>query len=255
MRRPDNFHLAIFKEKVALMLVQSFVFGYSSVGLPIPAFQFGSSSKPGASASASPSPKILVVGGVHGDETEGVIAAHGLLDRFAKSFPYDLVLTLVPALNLDGVLAKTRANARGVDLNRNLPSNDWSADVADPRYWPGPSPNSEPESRALVTYLETERPDFILSLHSWKPMLNVNGDCQAEAQAIAACTGYVITESIGYPTPGCLGTYAGLERQMPTLTYEIERGLGASTILAVHVPAILEALKAAEFRSRRRPGA
>lgn len=59
-------------------------------------------------------------------------------------------------------------------------------------------------------------------------------------------TGYTIQEDIGYPTPGCLGTYAGLERDIPTLTYEIQRGLGCEEILKVHVPAILEAIKVTE---------
>ena len=75
---------------------------------------------------------------------------------------------------------------------------------------------------------------------------NTNGKCQREAEAIAKLTGYEIKESIGYPTPGCLGTYAGLERDMPTLTYEIERGLDANSILTTHVPAICEALKVTE---------
>ena len=80
-------------------------------------------------------------------------------------------------------------------------------------------------------------------------MLNVNGSCQPEAEAIRAHTGYVIEESIGYPTPGCLGTYAGLERDMPTLTYEIERGLALPEVLRVHVPAVLAALEVAQKRS------
>lgn len=217
--------------------MQSFIFGQTSTGLPIPAYKFGLS---GA--------RILVLGGVHGDEIEGVWAALGLLKSFSESFAYKLRLTLVPAFNLDGVLAKDRRNARGVDLNRNLPTHDWTDKVATERYSPGPSANSEPENQALVTYLETEKPQFILSLHSWKPMLNINGDCRPEAEEIARRTGYIIDESIGYPTPGCLGTFTGLEREVPTLTYEIERGLDQASVLKTHVPAILEALKISERR-------
>jgi murein peptide amidase A len=78
-------------------------------------------------------------------------------------------------------------------------------------------------------------------------MLNVNGDCMPEAKVISSWTGYVIEETVGYPTPGCLGTY-GVENKIPTLTYEIERGLSNSEILRVHVPAVLEALKESERR-------
>jgi murein peptide amidase A len=218
--------------------MQSFVFGHTATGLPIPAFNFGSSG-----------PRVLILGGVHGDEIEGVWAAFGLLKAFSENFPYKLKLTLVPTFNLDGVLAKDRRNGRKVDLNRNLPTNDWSDKVATERYHPGPFAGSEPENQALMKFLETERLQFILSLHSWKPMLNINGECRPEADEISRRTGYIIDESIGYPTPGCLGTYAALEREIPTLTYEIERGLDQESTLRVHVPAILEALKITEKRN------
>lgn len=219
--------------------MNSFVLGATSTGLPILGYRFGSEG-----------PKVLVLGGVHGDEIEGVIAAHGLLEKFSKSFPYRLQLTLVPTFNLDGVLARERRNSRGIDLNRNLPTKDWTNDVAEPRYYPGPSANSEPENQALTEFLDQEKPVFILSLHSWKPMLNINGDCRTIAETISKHTGYIITESIGYPTPGCLGTYAGLERDYATLTYEIERGLAAESVLNIHVPAILEGLKTCEAQRR-----
>jgi protein MpaA len=220
--------------------MKSFSFGFTSIGLPIPAYRFSNS---GA--------KVLVLGGVHGDEIEGVVAAHGLLKEFEKQFSYALDLTLVPSFNLDGVLHRTRVNARGVDLNRNLPTKDWSPEIKTPRYHPGPFPNSEPENQALTDFIEKENPQFILSLHSWNPMLNVNGDCLREAESLHRHTGYRIDTDIGYPTPGSLGTYAGLERQSPTLTYEIERGLASEPVLRIHVPAILEALKETEKRGAR----
>ena len=131
-------------------------------------------------------------------------------------------------------------------MNRNLPTKDWSPEVKTPRYNPGPSPNSEPENRALCQYLELRKPKLVLSLHSWFPVLNVNGACLPQAQILAQWTNYKIDSDIGYPTPGCLGTYAGLERSSPTLTYEIERGLPLEPILKIHVPAILEMLKSLE---------
>jgi murein peptide amidase A len=217
--------------------MKSFVFGTSALGMAIPAYEFGSKG-----------PEVLVLGGVHGNEIEGVVASLGLLKHFSQAFNYELQLTLVPEFNPDGVLLQTRLNGNGVDLNRNLPSNDWNPKAFDQKYPPGPSANSEPENQALVKFLNEHQPKFVLSLHSWKPMLNVNGDCKAEAEVLRELTGYEIVEEIGYPTPGCLGTYAGLERGMPTLTYEIERGLAPEKILSIHVPAILECLKKTEER-------
>ncbi len=213
----------------------AYEFGHTSDGLAIPAYKFGDKG-----------PKVLVMGGVHGDETEGIIAANGLLQKFSRSFPYKLNLTLIPIFNLDGAIRCQRKNGREVDLNRNLPTQDWSAEVAKEKYHPGPNANSEPENQALVDFISEEKPTFIISLHSWKPMLNVNGDCGAVAETISKHTGYVITPDIGYPTPGSLGTYCGLERQIPTITYEFEREIKAKNILDIHVPAIIEGLKKLE---------
>ena len=211
------------------------IFTYTSKGLPVLAYEFQNGG-----------PEVLILGGVHGDEIEGVIAAQELLKHFMTSFPYKLNLTIVPQFNLEGVIYKTRGNGNGIDLNRNLPTKDWSPEVATPRYNPGPKAGSETENHGLMTYLEKKKPTFIYTLHSWKPMLNVNGDCGKVAKLISERTGYIIDESIGYPTPGCLGSYTGLERGMPTLTYEIERGLSAEKIIEIHVPAILESLKTLE---------
>jgi protein MpaA len=215
--------------------MKSFVFGYTTTGLPIPAYQWDMRA-----------PHVLILGGVHGDEVEGVQAAYGLYNEFIKSFTYKLKITLVPAFNLDGVLAKTRQNGKGVDLNRNMPTQDWTSKVLNPRYYPGPSANSEIENVYLTQFIEKEKPRIVYSLHSWHPLLNINGKCKKEAEAISKLTGDKIEEDIGYPTPGCLGTYCGLERDIPTLTYEIERGLSTENILRTHVPAILEALKVTE---------
>ena len=142
-----------------------------------------------------------------------------------------------------------RQNSSGVDLNRNLPTKDWSPEIKGPRYQPGNRPNSEPENQALSKFIEEEKPHFVLSLHSWHPVLNVNGDCLPEAEVLSKFTGYKIDTDIGYPTPGCLGTFAGLERNCPTLTYEIQRGLPLNEVLRIHVPAILECLKVTENRN------
>lgn len=219
------------------------IFGYTSLGLPILSYEFGRELHPSTSKKL---PKVLILGGVHGDEIEGVYGALGLIAAFERSFDYNLRITVVPQFNIEGVLAKTRMNSRGVDLNRNMATRDWSPEIKTPRYHPGSRPGSEPETVALSQHIETEKPCWILSLHSWHPVLNVNGKCLEEAQVLSQLTGYKIDDDIGYPTPGCLGTYAGLERTSPTLTYEIERGLDAQKILNIHVPAILEALKATE---------
>lgn len=208
------------------------IFTYTSKGLPVLAHHFDNNG-----------PEVLILGGVHGDEIEGVIAAQELIKQFINKFDYALNITIVPQFNFEGVIFKTRGNGNGVDLNRNLPTKDWSPEIKTPRYHPGPSAGSEAENAGLINYVAEKNPVLVLSLHSWKPVLNVNGDCYRFAEVLKSLTGYEIDDDIGYPTPGCLGTYTGLERTSPTLTYEIERGLAAEEIIKIHVPAILEALK------------
>ena len=210
-------------------------------GLPIPAFDFGGEG-----------PRVLILGGVHGDEREGIELAYGVLDQWRASFGFACRVLLVPTLNLDGMLRGDRRNARGVDLNRNMPTRDWSPVVATERYHPGPRAGSEPESQLLVRLFDAEKFDYVISLHSFRtPMLNINGDCRDIAEASAVVSAYPVEESIGYPTPGCLGTYTGLERGIPTITYELERGMPTAPILGTHVPAINAALIAIQNKGPR----
>ena len=217
--------------------METFNFGQTALGLPILGYKFGSSG-----------PRVLILGGVHGNEHEGVVASLGLIQKFQNHFDLKATIYIVPQFNLDGVLNKERRNARGVDLNRNLPTRDWTDKVSEEKYNPGPSPCSEPENKALVDFLDNIKPQYIYSMHSWQPCININADSRPEAEVIAEITGYKITEDIGYPTPGCLGTYTGHERGIPTITYEIERGLDHPSTLKTHVEAVYASLKLVEKR-------
>lgn len=211
------------------------VFTRTQTGIPVFSYQFDYSLS---------APNVLVLGGVHGDEPEGIIAAQGLLAAFTTKFDLAINLTLIPEFNPEGILNKQRMNSKGIDLNRNLPTKDWSSEAKTPRYFPGYEPNSEPENKALVTWINKNKPSLIISLHSWNPMININGpDCEPEASILEKHTGYPIEPDIGYPTPGSLGTFAGKERNISTITFEIQRDIEFSMINRIHVPALIDALK------------
>lgn len=206
----------------------------SAAGFPIYGRRFNDDKK-----------RILFLGGVHGNETEGVAASAGFFEEFCvsgKVAELNCTLFFIPALNPDGVLNFSRHNGNGVDLNRNMPTKDWIKNSPGEKYYSGPTAASEPETQILLAIIEEFRPEFILSLHSWKPMFNVNGPAHAYAQKMAAQLPYAITEDIGYPTPGSLGTYAGWERGIPTITFEIERGLPLETVWPTVRGAVLAAL-------------
>lgn len=177
--------------------------------------------------------RVLFIGGVHGNETEGIAATAGFFDEFVAtgstgSLNSDLLF--IPVLNPDGLIAFSRHNGNAVDLNRNMPTKDWVKNDKGEKYYSGPEAGSEPETLLLLKVLREFDPQFIVSLHSWKPMFNVNGPAHAYAAKMAAALAYEITEDIGYPTPGSLGTYAGWERKIPTITFEIERGLELGSV-------------------------
>ena len=193
--------------------------------------------------------KVLLMSGVHGNEPEGVF----LVERFIEEKLYKFLegrgeLWVFPQANPDGVLAGTRANANGVDLNRNLPTKDWDPKAFNERYQPGPHAGSEPESLALVQFLDELKPKVIISIHSilppvGNPMLNYNGECQAMAEHMSQFNHLPVEGSIGYPTPGCLGTWAGFENNMPTITMEVLRGEDETTLWKKHSLSLVEGIE------------
>jgi len=163
---------------------------------------------------------IYLLAGTHGDEVEGVFVLKQLFDWIKENDDLDLPLVVVPVLNVDGYRANTRVNAHGVDLNRNNPTDCWSSVSTEKKYFPGPSAGSEPETQYLIKLFSKYPPAFVLSFHSWKPILNYNGNCKDVAEFLANFNGYPITDDISYPTPGSMGEYGPKKAHTPVLTFE-----------------------------------
>lgn len=164
---------------------------------------------------------ILFIGGVHGDEPEGVRLAQELLAHITGNKVEYRPWVLIPCINPDGLENQQRTNANGVDLNRNFPSQCWSDQYEKDRYYPGASPGSEPETKALVNLIEKLRPQLIIHFHSWKPMIvYTNKKAETAATLLAHSSGYFLKEDIGYPTPGSLGEYAGNDLDIGVICIE-----------------------------------
>ncbi|MBS1969893.1 MAG: DUF2817 domain-containing protein [Bdellovibrionales bacterium] len=196
----------------------------SSRGTPIELYKKTHNSD-GKATPKNPAP-ILFIGGVHGDEPEGVRLAQEFLKWLQKTeetSPEQILHSwlLVPCINVDGFLRNVRTNDNGVDLNRNFPSSDWSPNAKGPRYFPGAKAGSEPEVQALVQLIDSEKPKLIVHFHSWEPCVVYTGAPGKEASTIiAGKTGYEVREDIGYPTPGSLGQYGWLDRKIPVICIE-----------------------------------
>lgn len=170
-------------------------------------------------------PSYLILAAKHGDEPETTTILSAALRSIILN---DLRCAVILAANPDGLLRGTRANARGVDLNRNFPTSDWSSN---PVFHPGlrnepisielsagSEPASEPETQALLALVNDLTPKAIISLHARLGCIEDFRDSLL-GQWIARETGLPLVTDIGYPTPGSFGTWAR-EKDIPLITFE-----------------------------------
>lgn len=105
--------------------------------------------------------QLVVIGQMHGSEPGGRKVTEQLAGRRT---PAGVGLWLVTSMNPDGNRLGTRANANGVDLNRNFPLG-WQESTRGGTYWSGPRAASEPETRGMMRFLTAVQPTAVLSFH------------------------------------------------------------------------------------------
>lgn len=171
--------------------------------------------------------KILVFAVTHGDEVPSGSVARSWMNRLHRISPRNR-WRIVPMLNPDGYIARTRMNAAGVDINRNYPSTDWdnlaldwwkSKKNSDPRRYPGPRPGSEPETLCSVDHIDDFDPDLIISIHTPLGVLDFDGPRLKFPQ-------FSNLPWISLGTfPGSLGRYMWHDRNVPVLTIELKNNI------------------------------
>lgn len=195
----------------------------------------------------------LLIAGIHGEEPETLLLARRLLERVAGS---DTSWALLPCANPDGVVAGTRQNSAGVDLNRNFPSVSWTADHSftyppgaptrqrkhrTNRSSPGPAAGSEPETQAILSLIRRSRPSLILDLHS--PLALIAPTPAADASVVsrlATAAGLPIRPHIGSPTPGALRDWCS-DLGIAAITYEVEHA-PLPALCTRHLPGLMSLL-------------
>jgi protein MpaA len=201
------------------------VIGFSLGGRPIQLYTFGAGER-----------EFLIVAGIHGGYEGNTIAlANELITHINENpgaVPTDVTLYIIRNMNPDGEVRDDgvdgRVNNNGVDLNRNFPSDNWTAEWDRDGCWiyrpttGGRYGGSEPETRSVMSFVRSRRLEALISYHS--AALGVfpggvpwTGDSKRLASALSKATGYP------YPPidTGCeyTGTLAD---------WAVENGVGAA---------------------------
>lgn len=161
-----------------------------------------------------------------------VLAQTGRLPESAMRVYYDDLAQGFAGTNLADYAAMWKANALGIDLNRNFPAQWEGISVHrtghSSELFQGYEPFSAAESRALRDYTYAWDWAATISYHSAGSLIfsefgtrePVNSDSRSLAQAVAAVNGYTVASSIGM-TGGGYKDWAMEELGIPSLTLEI----------------------------------
>lgn len=191
----------------------------------------------------------LFLGGVHPDELTPINLAFRFaryLEKHPKVYTTrGFKVIVAPLANPDGFLLNRplRTNGR-VDINRNFFTLDWYERAIDrwrrsargqARYFPGYFPNSEIETNFQVTLLDIFQPDKVFSVHAPLGFLDYDGPGDQKPRHLSRIERKAkqFVHSVSKKThnykivdysffPGSLGNFAGNERNLPTITLELE---------------------------------
>lgn len=196
---------------------------------------------------------ILVLSLIHGDEIPAGSVGRFWVERLQTIVPRNN-WRVIPVLNPDGVLRKTRTNANKVDLNRNFPTADWNEKAkaywqkegkSSPRRFPGDMAASEPELKCALKHVEDFKPDFVVAIHTPLKVLDYDGPKVKPPKF-----DYLPWKSLGH-YPGSLGRYMWFERKVPVLTMELKDDLPSSNDPWLQLQDIIGVLVGLEMMSEK----
>jgi protein MpaA len=198
--------------------------------------------------------KTLVMCGIHGNELSTVylcmnLARELIFDNpaaFSKSH-----VVIAPIVNPDGFLSNppVRQNGRGIDLNRNFPTKDFSQKAmvdwqkrtgSSKGKYPGEIGGSEIETQFQMMLIERFKPDKIIAIHA--PYGWIDFDLPDPKHDSDESDGFNFNEMLSKSReiaiimsqksrnfkmksfgvfPGSLGNYAAKEKGIPVYTLEL----------------------------------
>ncbi len=167
--------------------------------------------------------RVLLVGGIHGDEFSSISIVFKWLSILSLQPSTVFDWKVIPAANPDGLLSSPgiRQNKNGIDLNRNFPTQEWQKKSQqywksrnfNPRRFPGKKAASEAETQWLMSVIERFNPDVIIAIHAPYSLLDFDGPPKAPENL-----GALQLNQLGI-YPGSLGNYGSkcLNKQVVTL--------------------------------------
>ena len=200
--------------------------GRSSEGRPIRGHRFGGTG----------APPLLVMGGIHGDEPSSVEAV-----RRWRSACWRGPAPPGGRARLGAARDQPRRDrARQQELGARRRS---EPKLPRPLVHHRPPPGIFPRPGAAVGARDAadrgaiarEGVAAVVAVHAPFACVNYDGPAAAWAEAVAAACGWPAQADIGYPTPGSLGSWLGIDRGLPVLTLELparELGLHADRAAA-----------------------
>lgn len=201
--------------------------GTSEQGRPITAFVFGSGPE-----------VVMFTGGTHGSEPSSTYILDSFVNDLNQDFskiPSDTTVIVVPSINPDGILAGSRENAAGVDLNRNFPANNWKKDVIVPggstsEGGGGSEPLDQAESAAIANYTLSKNPKIVVNYHAvgGLSISNGSGDSVSRAKTYASTVGYTYLTSeasnavFSHDTTGAYSDWLHDKAGIPAILVELQ---------------------------------
>ena len=204
--------------------------GYSVENRLIEAFKYGDGYK-----------KILFVGGTHagteGNAVELMEMWNSYLGNNLHLIPSDYQVVIIPIHNPDGLAKNIRYNARGVDLNRNFATINWSpvGYLWNNTVSGGNFAFSEPENQSLKNFIEKERIEKLISYHSAADQVfaseiypgTLHGPSLDFARFYNSYANYGNEDDYfwtHYPISGDLSSWVSQQLKIPALTIELSDG-------------------------------
>mgnify|MGYP001046716726 CR=1 FL=1 len=194
--------------------------------------------------SGVPGPVVIVVGGMHGNEPAGYMAAR----RLAGVRPQKGRLIVIPEANKLAIEAKTRTGSHPGDLNRAFPTSRSDK--------PG-----SPLAASIWSLVERVRPDYLFDLHEGYDFHKINKDSVGQsiiyypvqgasemAKAMQTAVNRGISNSkhhysvLRYPVKGSLARAAGQLLGARAMILETSRKQPLETRVDQHVTMVKAAL-------------